>query len=306
MTDTDRLYQRLRAADPAAYIDRDPDSSAARRMRHRAQRSSLEPSSRRRSSPRRLMLAVALGAMMLTSAVAVASVIFQPEPEDVASILAEAEEAGRYAVHTEGWRPTLRTEEVWCAYEDGTVGSTRSTEFELDEEMIERDLIDACADGPDEARHRHLDTEIDYTLCEGTGDPQDLRQLLADEAFAGPILQGDITQNRPGFPVLLGWDADCAETTIDTTNPPVMLRDLPSLVAANRAREVEIGLTAAALQDCLTLKQAEAMARQADAELQGDWVIMEMPHRQGGGDDGHCRRVWLDPHRGVMTIGPAE
>lgn len=58
--------------------------------------------------------------------------------------------------------------------------------------------------------------------------------------------------------------------------------------------EVEIGLTAAALQERLTLERAEAMAHQADSAFSGDWLIVESSEATA------CYRVWVEAN----SIGP--
>ncbi|HVM00872.1 MAG TPA: hypothetical protein VM324_16400 [Egibacteraceae bacterium] len=301
MIDTDRLDELLRAADPAADIDRSPHTPTATRLRERARHMSRVPVRPRPHSPLRPAGVVAATFFLLGGAVALAAGVFQPNPEHVTTILAEAEEAGRYAFKNEGWRPTLRSEEIWCVAEDGTVGSGRSYEFTLDAEMTEDDLLAACRDGSDGVRGLEVGAAT-YTLCEGVADSNSVRALLDEPQFAVRVIDGSITGDRPGFPVVLGWQADCAHTALDTTLP-VTLRPLSSLAAVNRAREVEIGLTAAALDSCLTAAQAETLAEQARDELHHDWLIVEAAHDPSLD---FCRRVWLEADYGILLIGPAH
>lgn len=80
-----------------------------------------------------------------------------------------SEQRGVEDIKTQDWRPTLRSERVICAYEDGSLGSTsvaHREDFPI-EDSIDRDvLMDACARGTDQTRHVEVPDE--FTLCEGT------------------------------------------------------------------------------------------------------------------------------------------
>lgn len=305
MNEPDQLYQRLKNADPAAHIDTDPDSAHGRRLKarvlaHTAQR----PAARR--APRKSVVALAAAIITMIGSVAVATGVFDPDPEQVASILDQAEEENRAAVHTQDWRPNLRTEQIWCAYDDGVVGSTRTFAFDLDEPMTEQHLIRACNDGPDE--HAGHDKPNEFTICEAHAPADEVRRSMDmtgrwegsgdEQASRWKTVSGELTTDRPGFPVVLGWDAHCPEVSLDTNAPAVQLGSWESTAAVNQARQIEIALTSAAYDQCLSLDEARTMAAEAQNQLQRDWLIGEPV----GSMD--CYRVWLDPQLGVLEIGP--
>lgn len=300
MTDVEQLYTRLREADPATGLDDNPHGPRAQRIKQQAiQRAETSTAPRRGMSRTRVVASVAV-ATTLVGTVAVASGMFEPDADEVAAILDEARDSGREAVKTDSWRPTLRTEQIWCAYDSGIVGTTRTFEFSLDEPMHEQHLIAACTEGPDQHRASGAPSPSDFTLCEAYASTAEARRAI-DEPQRWRLLEGTVTTDRPRFPVVLGWAADCSDVTVDTNAPAVELRDwtTATMEATNRAREYEISLTAAAVEQCLTLDQAHEMARHTRTQLSGDWPILE----QNFGADS-CRRVWIDPQLGVLEIGP--
>ncbi len=296
MQDTDQLDERIRAADPAIGIDRDPATPRGRRIRARIGRQ-VRPSAPRRGVPRRRVVVTIAAAVLMLGSVAVATGVFEPDPEQVSSILEDAEARGLDQVKTEDWRPNLRAEQVWCAYEDGVVGSTRTFEFALDEPMKQEHLIAACTDGPDQHRAVGGDAPTEFTVCEAYAPPAEVRRAI-DSPGRWTEVSGDVSGDRPGFPVVLGWDADCSQVTLDTNSPVVELRPWTSTDAVNRTREIEIHLTATAVEDCISRDEAYAMAEDAEAYLDGDWLIAERPHQHPD-----CHRVWVDPQLGVLEIG---
>lgn len=287
MNDTE-LYERLRAADPAAEIDGDPHSPAAHRVRQRIRRSDVAPAARRGFPRKRLIGLTAAVLMILTSGVAIGIGIFRPDPEDVSIILGEYADATD--VHGKGWRPALSTELVWCIYPDGRSIQPTASEFPLDEALTKRRLIDECASGNDLVRGREAPGP--FTLCEGLVAAEDI-ELVLDE-LDQRIIEGSLDGDHRHFPVVLGWDADCAGTTQDTW-PKVQLRELTSLNTTNQAREIEISLRAAAIEHCLTQDEAMALAKQARSHLLDDWPIVETT------ESPNCHEITLD-HWGLIKV----
>lgn len=297
MNSDNQLYEQLREADPAAQLDRNPSSERGRRLKQRAIHEAAETRDHTRVPRKRAVTLIAAVIMMLGS-VAVAAGVFEPDPENVSSILDEAEDGDRYSVHTEGWRPNLRSEQVWCAYDSGVVGSTRTFDFDLDQPMTEDHLIDACTQGPDQHRAAHGDVPDDFTVCEAYAPTGEIQRAIDTPARGWQNVTGDLSAERPGFPVVLGWDApDCGDVSLDTNSPPLELRSWTSMDGVNTARELEIALTAAALNGCLSEADALALANEARDRLHGEWLLVE--HRASI----ECHRVWLDPQMGILEIG---
>jgi hypothetical protein len=289
MTDTD-LYERLRAADPAADIDGDPQGPAAYRVRQRARQEGVAPATHGGFSRRRLIALAAASSMVLTGSVAIAAGVFrfQPDPDDVSTILDDY--GGASDVHLKGWRPGLMSERVWCLYDtDGAGVDTHASEHPLDEPLTKERLIDQCAKESNPFRGRKAPAE--FTLCEGQLPTEYVQWAIED---LGPV-DGTLNGNRYRFPVVLGWETDCASAAVDT-RPPVNLRGLSSLDAVNQAREVEISLVAAGIDRCLTREEARAMADEASSRLEDDWVISEDTQER------RCHRVWMDPQFGLLKI----
>lgn len=315
MSRHDRIEHRLRATDPAADLQADPDDATARHLRSRALRSGRAA---RRNAPRARLVAAGAAALLAASSVgAVAAGVFDPDPGEIDSILAEAEEIGRYEVKTDDWRPTLRSERVICAHEDGTLGSTSVAHpavFPIDEGIDEADLIAACVEEDHGADGmRHLEWSHDFTVCEGAvpaGEVRATYQQMAAEQPDGAKLVERIGGDRPAFPVVLGWDAECDQTRIPTSPGSTELDawTATSTLNLNRTREIEIGLTAAAIDGCLDTQDAASLAMEARAELPGDWAILSVLGPDASRDEGPlCSQVRIDSQgRGILTIEPMD
>lgn len=237
--------------------------------------------------------ALAAAFLVLSAGVAIAAGVFSPDPEDVALVEEQAEVG--FDSHDLGWRPALRTESVWCMYDLATGADTPVSEFPLGEPLTMEALLAECGAGNDVARN--LDVEpSEYTLCKATFTDATYRDRIAeDDRFE--IIEGDLSAERPGFPVVLAWDTNCEDTTLETSFD-VDLAPLASLDELNHAREVEVGLKADALESCLTRNEADQGARAARTELGDSWLLIDM--KLGGAVD--CYAVDLEPQWGTIAV----
>lgn len=231
-----------------------------------------EPTTNRSHRRPRIGRIAALAAtfVVLSAGVAIAAGIFNPDPVDVATI--EDDGAKVADVHLDGWRPELKTESVWCMVDSSAGADTMASEFPLGEPLTMEILLAECGSGNDVARN--LDTPLaDFTVCEATFTHQSYQERISvDDRF--DIVEGDLAGDRPGFPVVLAWDADCATTLLDTSWD-VDLAALESLDDINQAREAEVGVRATALNSCLSLDEARDMAATTRAELGQTWLLLE-------------------------------
>jgi hypothetical protein len=214
--------------------------------------------------------ALAAAFLVVSAGVAIAAGVFNPDPADLATIEIDGAQASE--VHIDGWRPELKTEAVWCMYDARSGADTMVSEFPLGEPLTTEALLAECGTGNDVARGQDA-PPAEFTLCEATFTDQSYQQRIsADDRFN--IIEGDLEGERPGFPVVLAWDTDCAPTQLDTSWD-VELAPLDSLDDINQAREVEVGLRAAALDSCLSLDEARAIAASARAELGEAWLLLD-------------------------------
>jgi hypothetical protein len=235
--------------------------------------------------------ALAAAFVILTAGVAIAAGLFNPDPADVATIEDDGAEAAE--VHLEGWRPELNTEAVWCMVDSSAGADTMASEFPLGEPLTLEILLAECGTGNDVARN--LETPpMDFTVCEATYTHQSYQERInADDRF--DIIEGDLADERPGFPVVLAWDADCTTTQLDTSWD-VQLAPLTSLDEINQAREVEVGVRATALNSCLGLEDAKAIATSTRAELGETWLLLDFKPDVAGG----CYTVNIDQQWGTI------
>lgn len=253
-----------------------------------------------RARPRTRLVVSLAAALSLVGGAAVAAGVFDPDPEDVASIVDAA------VPDYDGFdrTPTLLSASVvWCAYADGTVGPSSWHDLPLDEAVTERHLVQACADGPDAARFgeiEHPPTD-GTTLCEGTVPAAETQRHL--EAHDIRVVEGDPAGQRPSVPVVLGWDGACGDTTLPT-DPAIQLRPLHDLTPTNQTRQVEIHLRAAAIDECLTRDRVLQLAVDAQAALPGAWVVVD-----SSGPDTTDVACWsgvrVDALRGLLDIAGA-
>lgn len=253
------------------------------------------PRSRRPRIRRVAALAAAL--LVLTAGGAIAAGVFSPDPADVATIIESGDEAA--GAHLDGWRPSLRSEGVWCMYDLETGAATQVTDYPLGDPLTMEVLLAECATGNDVARNQD-GIPTDFTLCEATITEQGYNDRIdQDEHFV--IVEGDPRGTHPGFPVVLAWETNCADTTLHTSTP-VDLAPMQSLDDINRAREIEIGLKASGIESCLTKDEAVATAQQTRSQLGDSWLVMDFTSLMPG----ECHQVEIDLEWGTIGVWTKE
>ena len=281
----DDLYTEIRQADPAADLDRDPDGASARRLLSRIRATSDPVRPRRR---RKRTVAVLAAATMAISTAAVASGLFEPDPQDLDTIITEASEHAD--AHLPGWRPSLRAETVWCFYDRSTYASPPVSEFPLDEALTKDRIATECSSGNDMVRSGVVDSPVDVTFC--TAAIPEEAYLRRIEERREPVLAGDVSKASVLAPIVLGWQADCNQVELDV-EPPMSLSELnqADIDRINRVREAEITFRATAMQQCISYDEAIQTAAQARQNLAGEWPLIEGP---GGDGTAECHQLWID------------
>lgn len=174
-------------------------------------------------------------------------------------------------VHGPDWRTSLRTEAVWCLHEGGPGADTRASDFAIEEDLSVEALTVECATGNDSARN--LDTAPEtLTVCRGVFAKNEYQGWLSSGEYS--VIAGDIEGTHPGFPVVLGWQSDCVDEVVDTTNKVVLSDDL-DLDQINHARQIEIAVTGASHNNCFDYEQANALADEAAKSLGTSWLRVE-------------------------------
>lgn len=282
---TDDMYSEVRQADPAAGLDRDPDGAAARHLLSRIRATSDPARPRRR---RKRTVAVLAAAAMAISTGAVASGLFEPDPQDLDTIVTEASEHAD--VHLPGWRPSLRAETVWCFYDRSTYANTPVSEFPLDEALTRDRIATECSSGNDMVRSGQGAASEDLTFCSAT-IPEEA-YLRRVEERREPVLAGDVSKASALVPIVLGWQADCEQVDLDV-DPPMSLSplDQADIDRINRVREAEVTFRATAMQQCIPYDEAIQTAAQARQSLDGEWPLIEGPDGDGSAE---CHQLWID------------
>lgn len=168
-----------------------------------------------------------------------------------------------------GQRPSLRTERFWCLYTEGPGSATSAAQsLSLDEDLT-RAVVEATCRTTDTVPQTLPDT---FTFCRGVYADTAYQSWITGGGFT--IVEGEIGSDRPGFPVVLGWESDCVSEELDT-NPKVTLNADLSFEVLNQARQLEMAVTAAAHRNCLNYDQATALADAARELLGGRWLKAE-------------------------------
>ena len=200
------------------------------------------------------------------------------------------------------WRPGLRTETVWCMYANGTGAETLVSNFPLDEDLTLAAIEAECATGTDPARL--LETPPDtFTLCRAVFDDAAYQGYAASDE--NKVLSGGVDGQHPGFPVMLGWESDCASEHLDT-RPIVRLDAGLSLDVVNRARTLEIAIRGAAYTNCLSYAQASALAEAARQQLGSEWLHVQIVRPENLNTDGVCFQPFIDPQWGATSVDTSE
>jgi hypothetical protein len=201
------------------------------------------------------------------------------------------------SAHSEGWRPSLLTESVWCMYRDGSGVDTSVSSFPIDEDLTLEAIDVECRTENDAVRN--LDTSpTQFTFCRG---------VFGEEAYSAwttsefRVVEGSLTAERPGFPVVLGWASDCVSERLDSSLTVRLTTDL-SLEDVNRARQIEIAVTGATNAQCFTYEQASTLAKAAWVELGEAWLLTEQTGLLTD-LDGACYQPDIDLQWGAVYVG---
>lgn len=219
--------------------------------------------SRRR---RRSLLGGALVAAVLASAgIAAALGLTGPDPQQAARVVGDHEQAS--TVHLDGWRPSLRAEQVSCLAPDadGRGGADRAetpaSELPLADPLTRELLVEECASGNDMARDRG-------------GLPREGASVCVYERGSYP------------HPAVALAGAGCADLGLGAR--PITDADLEEI---NRMRAVEVAVLAVP-GDCPTAAEARVWAEERLAEAGRD-----LPVRVFDEGPGLCYRgvvYWYD------------
>lgn len=311
----DNVDEALAQGDPARSIDlrspqissaldalrqeiADMDNISTRTLRHHRRTAAVV------AVPRPLrrykIVAATIAAVVSISASAVAaSVLFSPDPVDLAAIEKDSEQGA--TVHGSGWRPELATESALCVYEDSSAISppdpifTVVSDFPLGEQVTVERILDACRSTIDTVSTDPAPPSK-FTLCEGAYPAEGMIDEIWAQGDTTP-LSVDARVSLPAFPVVLAWDAACEATTLDTFTP-ISLTSFSSLATLNSARGVEIALRAESIRRCIPMDEAKSLATNAVAELGNSWIPAI-----DRGPAGSCYEVRLDLRWGLVSVG---
>lgn len=216
------------------------------------------------------------------------------------------------------------TETVWCADADGVVDTVTWDGHDglltgldvqivgLDADAVSKDdLLDACA--------RPFRWLASATLCEASTAAEQVRRYAESEFVSEQ--HGELGSDRPGFPVVVRDQVQCEDVELDAGpaaasaevgDSPVAdrLRGWQSTRRFNDWRRREAAWREAADEGCLDIDAAREHALTAQAELAGDWPVLETardpedPSHAGLCFDVRLRRegyIELGYHQGPQT-----
>jgi hypothetical protein len=231
------------------------------------------------------------------------------EPEDIDAF-------NRIPLPGNAPRASLRSEKIWCFYEDARPLETHVTSVEVDEPVTPEALTSTCATAAESATGLESPPQA-FTICRGVFDSPAYHEWIT--AAEHTVISGDVAGPKPGFPVILGWQSDCISERLDTSPNTVTLTTDLSIDAINRARQLELAVIGAASQTCLSHDQSEALAAAVVDKLGQDWlhtVLRSIPTTAGPCFQPSIDQQWgwvishliRDDHAGQTdsTIGPTD
>lgn len=191
-----------------------------------------------------------------------------------------------------GERAPLNSETIWCFYEDAPPIEARVTGIAVDEPVTADALTATCATAPDSETELELSSNS-MTVCRGVLDDAAYQTWASSDEST--IVSGDIASSKPGFPVILGWQSDCISESLETTPNAVTLTPDLSIGAINHARQLELAVVGAAIRNCLSHDQSEALTAAVVTELGQDWmhVALSSPPTVGA-----CYQPFIDQRWG--------
>lgn len=192
----------------------------------------------------------------------------------------------------EGGRAPLRSEMIWCFYDDARPVEAHVAGVAVDQPMSWDALTKTCATETDVAAETEATQQM-MTVCRGVLDPSEYEEWAA--AAEMTVIAGDPEAAKPGFPVVLGWESDCVSESLES-NPEVVLTADLSLEMINKIRELELAVVAASIEHCLSYDESEALVSAVVAELEPSYVHTSLAGGREMGDG--CFRPFIDQQWG--------
>lgn len=190
---------------------------------------------------------------------------------------------------------SLGVDGAWCLYSDtGTPGVSGFVTDYVDEgpvdETVYRSWCESYGDG---------DAPPEFTVCRGVFAPE----VYEHDIFAerDKLIAGVLDDDRPGFPVVLAWDAEC-ETEELKTSPSVILDSTLSYEEIDRFREIELELRQLTDDQCLSESAALDQAVETWTRLGDGWLLF----REEVDSPPECYGVTVDVLFGIVFLVPAE
>lgn len=194
----------------------------------------------------------------------------------------------------DGGRAPLRSETVWCFYEEGRPIESSVTSVAVDEPLTTDDLASACITHPDSTASDVSPESM--TVCRGVFDAAAYEEWATSDEMT--VVSSGVEGSHPGFPVVLAWPAECNSQTI-TSHPAVTLTDDLSMSAVNKARQLELAVVAAAIRSCLSYDDSHALAKAVVGELGQQWIHASLKRSETL--SGGCFQPFIDQQWGWVV-----
>lgn len=192
----------------------------------------------------------------------------------------------------DGDRAPLRSETIWCFYEDARPVESHVVGVTVVEPVTIGSLTHTCANETDVASETDA-TEESMTVCRGVFDPSEYEQWAATSEMT--VVTGDVEALKPGFPVVLGWSSDCVSESLASSSNIALTSDL-NLETVNSTRELEVAIVTASIEKCLSYGESEALAAAVVDELGPSYMHVSLA--QGLRSPAGCFRPFIDQQWG--------
>jgi hypothetical protein len=210
------------------------------------------------------------------------------EPEDVAAY-------NQLPLPGDGQRAPLRSEKIWCFYEDARPEEASVSGVAVDEAVTAENLTSTCATRTESAAEMDSPPQA-MTICRGVFDSPSYQEWAT--SGEAKVITGDIAGSKPGFPVILGWQSDCTSESLETSPDTVTLTPDLSIDAINQARQLELAIVGAANKNCLSYAQSDALAAAVVEELGQGWMHTAFSSQSTAGA---CYQPFIDQQWGWVV-----